>query len=58
MAAGEYISVSSQADTKKSDMERERGELEKNVESEKKELASIYVNRGLDLKLADKLPIN
>jgi len=52
MAAGEYISVSSQADTEKSDMNRERNELEKNVESEKEELASIYVSRGLDSELA------
>jgi VIT1/CCC1 family predicted Fe2+/Mn2+ transporter len=55
MAAGEYISVSSQADTEKSDMERERIELEKNVESEKDELASIYVSRGLDSELAKQV---
>jgi VIT1/CCC1 family predicted Fe2+/Mn2+ transporter len=52
MAAGEYISVSSQADTEKADIERERMELKKNVNSEKEELASIYVNRGLDSELA------
>ena len=52
MAAGEYVSVSSQADTEKADMAREKLELETNVESEKEELASIYVNRGLDSGLA------
>jgi VIT1/CCC1 family predicted Fe2+/Mn2+ transporter len=52
MAAGEYISVSSQADTEKADIERERMELKKNVNSEKEELASIYMNRGLDSELA------
>jgi vacuolar iron transporter family protein len=55
MAAGEYISVSSQADTEKADIERERIELKKNVNSEKEELASIYVNRGLDSELATKV---
>jgi vacuolar iron transporter family protein len=52
MAAGEYISVSSQADTENADMDRERIELKNSVESEKEELASIYINRGLDSKLA------
>lgn len=55
MAAGEYISVSSQADTEKADIARERNELEKNVDSEKEELASIYVKRGLDSELAIKV---
>jgi len=55
MAAGEYISVSSQSDTEKADIERELLELKKNVESEKEELASIYVNRGLDSELAIKV---
>ena len=55
MAAGEYISVSSQSDTEKADIERERMELKKNVNSEKEELASIYVNRGLDSELAIKV---
>ncbi len=52
MAAGEYISVSSQADTEKADIDRERIELENSVESEKEELASIYVKRGIDSELA------
>lgn len=52
MAAGEYVSVSSQSDTEKADITRERQELEENLEFEREELASIYVNRGLDLKLA------
>jgi len=52
MAAGEYISVSSQADTEESDMARERGELATNDASERAELAGIYVSRGLDLPLA------
>jgi len=52
MAAGEYISVSSQADTEESDMAREREELATNDASERAELAGIYVSRGLDLPLA------
>ncbi|MCR4309807.1 MAG: VIT family protein [Deltaproteobacteria bacterium] len=52
MAAGEYISVSSQADTEESDLARERGELAANDASERAELAGIYVSRGLDLPLA------
>jgi VIT1/CCC1 family predicted Fe2+/Mn2+ transporter len=52
MAAGEYISVSSQADTEESDLTRERGELATNDASERAELAGIYVSRGLDLPLA------
>ncbi len=55
MAAGEYISVSSQADTEKADIARESMELENFVESEKEELASIYVNRGLDSDLAKQV---
>jgi vacuolar iron transporter family protein len=55
MAAGEYVSVSSQADTEKSDMERERMELENDYELEKKELTSIYADRGLDLELAKQV---
>jgi VIT1/CCC1 family predicted Fe2+/Mn2+ transporter len=55
MAAGEYISVSSQADTEKADMVREGIELENNVESEKEELASIYVKRGLEPELATQV---
>jgi VIT1/CCC1 family predicted Fe2+/Mn2+ transporter len=52
MAAGEYISVSSQADTEESDLAREREELASNDASERAELAGIYVSRGLDLPLA------
>ncbi|MET0753475.1 MAG: VIT family protein [Pyrinomonadaceae bacterium] len=52
MAAGEYVSVSSQADTEEADLNRERKELAENIESEKKELAHIYVKRGLEPKLA------
>jgi len=55
MAAGEYVSVSSQADTEKADLERERGELAEDVESERKELAAIYVNRGLNNELAQQV---
>ena len=52
MAAGEYVSVSSQADTEQADLARERKELEGDVELERAELASIYVERGLDPALA------
>ena len=52
MAAGEYISVSSQADTEESDLAREREELATDDVSERAELARIYVSRGLDLPLA------
>jgi VIT1/CCC1 family predicted Fe2+/Mn2+ transporter len=52
MAAGEYVSVSSQADTEKADLARERHELEHNIEFERQELADIYVQRGLDAPLA------
>ena len=52
MAAGEYVSVCSQADTEKADLERERQELEKDDAFERQELANIYVSRGLDPSLA------
>jgi len=52
MAAGEYVSVSSQADTEKADIERERRELAANPEHEHWELASIYEKRGLTPELA------
>jgi len=52
MAAGEYVSVSSQADTEHADLERERRELSADIESERKELAAIYVGRGLEPGLA------
>src|SRR6202521_1596498 len=47
MAAGEYVSVSSQRDVERADLEQERGELKAHPEGEKRELASIYVKRGL-----------
>jgi VIT1/CCC1 family predicted Fe2+/Mn2+ transporter len=59
MAAGEYVSVSSQSDTENADLARERAELATQPELERKELADIYVKRGLDpdlaLKVADQL---
>lgn len=55
MAAGEYVSVSSQADTEKADLTRERQELEKDEEFERKELAEIYVSRGLEPLLAQQV---
>ena len=55
MAAGEYVSVSSQADTEKADLERERQELETQPEVELDELTKIYVDRGLEQGLARKV---
>jgi VIT1/CCC1 family predicted Fe2+/Mn2+ transporter len=52
MATGEYVSVSSQSDTERADLARERNELRDNVEFEKEELAQIYAKRGLELPLA------
>ena len=52
MAAGEYVSVSSQADTERADMERERAELAASPAAEQAELAGIYVDRGLAPDLA------
>lgn len=52
MAAGEYVSVSSQADTESADLELERLSLEHDFEHEKAELAEIYVGRGLEQGLA------
>lgn len=52
MAAGEYVSVSSQADTERADLARERKELATNDKFEREELAAIYVKRGLDVLLA------
>lgn len=52
MAAGEYVSVSSQADAEKADLERERGELADNPAGELDELTDIYVARGLSEPLA------
>ncbi|MGZ4995324.1 MAG: VIT1/CCC1 transporter family protein [Methylobacter sp.] len=55
MAAGEYVSVSSQADTEQADLKRERKELEEDGDHEQKELAAIYVMRGLDPLLAEQV---
>jgi VIT1/CCC1 family predicted Fe2+/Mn2+ transporter len=55
MAAGEYVSVSSQADTEEADLARERGELAATPELERKELAGIYVSRGLTPELASQV---
>ena len=55
MAAGEYVSVHSQADTEKSDLARERAELVANPVAETKELAAIYVARGLSRGLAQEV---
>lgn len=52
MAAGEYVSVSSQADTEKADLAIEKQELKENPDFELAELAAIYVKRGLDAELA------
>ncbi|OQW73486.1 MAG: hypothetical protein BVN33_10335 [Proteobacteria bacterium ST_bin13] len=52
MAAGEYVSVSSQADTEKADRSKEEHELVEDPESELEELTRIYMARGLDRKLA------
>ncbi len=55
MAAGEYVSVSSQADTERADLARERDELRTQPAAEREELASIYVARGLDEDLARRV---
>jgi VIT1/CCC1 family predicted Fe2+/Mn2+ transporter len=52
MAAGEYVSVSSQADTEHADLEREKRELSENPKSEEEELAQIYMARGVKPGLA------
>jgi len=55
MAAGEYVSVSSQSDSEKADLAREKKELETQPEQELEELADIYKTRGLDAELAAKV---
>jgi len=55
MAAGEYVSVSSQADTEQADLHRERAELVDDPEHEHAELTAIYVERGLDPELAGEV---
>ncbi|MEE3503594.1 VIT family protein [Acidiphilium acidophilum] len=55
MAAGEYVSVSSQSDTERADLAREGRELAGNPGAETEELARIYVDRGLEAGLADEV---
>lgn len=55
MAAGEYVSVSSQSDTEQADLGRERKELSDNIDFEHEELAEIYVRRGVDQPLARRV---
>jgi len=57
MAAGEYVSVRSQADTEAADLARERAELASDVQAEQRELASIYVKRGLKPDLARQVAL-
>ena len=55
MAAGEYVSVHSQKDTEEADLKLERKELKTDPEGEQRELAAIYVGRGLDARLAKQV---
>ena len=55
MAAGEYVSVSSQADTERADLDREREELAAHPEREHAEMTAIYAGRGLDVELASNV---
>ena len=55
MAAGEFVSVHSQADTEKADLAREHAELKADPVGEQRELATIYASRGLDRALADQV---
>jgi VIT1/CCC1 family predicted Fe2+/Mn2+ transporter len=57
MSAGEFVSVSSQADAERSDLERERRELEADESAERAELAAIYVKRGLKPALAQEVAV-
>ena len=57
MAAGEYVSVHSQADTEHADLKRETSELKTDNQAEHKELAAIYVARGLDPSLAKQVAL-
>jgi len=57
MAAGEYVSVSSQADTEAADLERERASLAENEAFEREELAAIYESRGLSPTLAQEVAV-
>jgi VIT1/CCC1 family predicted Fe2+/Mn2+ transporter len=55
MAAGEYVSVQSQSDTEAADLARERSELATDADAEHRELAGIYIKRGLKPALADQV---
>jgi VIT1/CCC1 family predicted Fe2+/Mn2+ transporter len=55
MAAGEYVSVKSQEDTERADLEMESDALKNNRDEEERELAAIYRDRGLDLGLAEEV---
>lgn len=55
MAAGEYVSVSSQSDTEQADLEKERKALEESPEAELAELTQIYVDRGVEVELARRV---
>ena len=57
MAAGEYVSVSSQADTESADLAREKLELANDHENELKELVNIYIGRGLSAQLAQQVAV-
>jgi VIT1/CCC1 family predicted Fe2+/Mn2+ transporter len=57
MAAGEYVSVSSQSDTENADLEREKKELKEDHPAEQRELAKIYEKRGLDPSLAKQVAV-
>ena len=55
MAAGEYVSVHSQADTEQAELQRERAELKADDKGEHEELTAIYIDRGLDSSLASQV---
>jgi len=57
MAAGEYVSVSSQADSEAADLARESRELAEEPEAERRELAGIYIRRGLSRELAERVAV-
>jgi VIT1/CCC1 family predicted Fe2+/Mn2+ transporter len=57
MAAGEYVSVHTQADTEKADLARERAELDSDPAAEQRELTAIYVGRGLGPELAQQVAV-
>jgi VIT1/CCC1 family predicted Fe2+/Mn2+ transporter len=57
MAAGEYVSVSSQSDTEQADLAREKAELSEDVDLEREELAQVYIKRGVEPDLARTVAI-